>query len=1484
MRKLQLSWLLFLGLCFSSGILSAQLSEDFEGSVPPAGWAIFDNGIGTAQSWVADTDANGGSQAAKVRYENVTGGNAVDWMVTPAVAITAGNSDLTFYQKQGFSGSFGTVYTVRVSTSSQTDTSTFTIVDTQGEADFTTTYSVKTVDLSAYVGQSIYVAFVMEQDDGDNWLIDDVSIGAPPCLDPTALMVSNVTANSAEVAWTTGGAAQAEVAVVAAGNMPMSGTVTAMNPYTATGLMPATAYEVYVRDYCGAGTGTSTNMAIAGVMDGPLTGGTPKFVEVVVINDVADLSIYGLSSANNGSGTTAGAEVNFPSGPAVAGTRIYVASDSAGFRDYMGFDADIIDGTVNVNGDDAIELYENTTVIDVFGDVNTDGTGQAWEYLDGWAYRMGSANPSATFNVADWTLSGPNANDGCSSNGSCASVYPAGSYSPTGSGANTSNWVGPVAFTTNCTAVPAGDSFNLAISIDSTPYSMMGNTGICYTNTIGNSAADVWFSYVIPACTDSLYIGLDSSDFDTYLRVYAADGTTQLDADDDGGAGATSRLELAITGNANYNEGDTIYILVEGFSSNTGNFVLDVQATSGNPAGNMMSSALTVGSLPYNNAGSTVCYTDEIGNPSNDVWFMYIIESCTDSLIVSLDSSNYDTYLRILDAAGNQLDFDDDGGVGATSREVISVFNDTDYNEGDTIFIVVEGFSGNNGDYVLDISRTTGTPPNDMASGAMMVATAPASLSGNTSCFSNTIGNTAADAWFMYVIEPCTDSLYVDLSNSMFDTYLRIYAADTVTLLDDDDDGGFSNRSLLELDVTNDPDYNIGDTIFIVVEGFGSNAGMFQLDVMRTRNYTPGDVAADAINIASLPFVDSANTASGCYSNSIGNNSNDVWYQHIIGNCTNDLTISLDSSDFDTYLRVYAADAMTQIAFNDDGGVGTTSRLDINVPTNTAFNDGDTIYILVEGFSANNGNYVLEVSSTTGNLAGDSISTALPITAMDTLTGNTGCYTNTAGQNSNDVWFWYVVENCRDSIAISLDGSDFDTYLSVFAADGTTLLASDDNSAANSNAYVMIDVPNTATVNDGDTLYFLVEGAGAATGNYQISLETTQNTGTGDMANDAMIISSLPYNNSGSTDGCYNNSIGNNANDVWFQYVIDTCTNSIMIGLDSSDFDTYLRVYAADAMTQLAFNDDGGAGTTSQLTLDVANDTTFNEGDTIYILVEGFSSNNGNYVLDVSRMSCNGTVDAAAAITGLMPTYCAGEDVTGQLVIHNLGTDTLAAANYSITAAGIPVATGTENNIPAGDSAIVTVGPLPVPAGSATLVATVTAAGDVDATNDVDSFSITVFPAPSVSTTDNGDGTATADVTGGTMPYSYSWTNGSISDTVVATGLQTVTVTDANGCQDTASVTIVVAVTNVAGLEQIQLFPNPADQQVTLSFELAESRNLELQVVALNGQVVYSQTLTQVGQQSYTIPTAELAPAMYMVRIIDTQARTQATQPLVIKR
>lgn len=171
-------------------------------------------------------------------------------------------------------------------------------------------------------------------------------------------------------------------------------------------------------------------MVITGAFDGTLSGGTPKLVEVYVINDIPDLSLYGFGSANNGGGTD-GEELTF-AGSATAGDYIYIASEGSNpgaLNTYFGITADYLDSSANVNGDDALELFFNGSVIDTFGDINTDGTGENWEYLDGWAYRVDGTGPDgASFTFANWTFSGPNAIDNCSDNASCSSVFPIGTY------------------------------------------------------------------------------------------------------------------------------------------------------------------------------------------------------------------------------------------------------------------------------------------------------------------------------------------------------------------------------------------------------------------------------------------------------------------------------------------------------------------------------------------------------------------------------------------------------------------------------------------------------------------------------------------------------------------------------------------------------------------------------------------------------------------------------------------------------------------------------------------------------------------------------------------------------------------------------------------------------------------------------------------------------------------------------------------------
>ncbi|MBR9919478.1 MAG: T9SS type A sorting domain-containing protein [Bacteroidetes bacterium] len=175
----------------------------------------------------------------------------------------------------------------------------------------------------------------------------------------------------------------------------------------------------------------TNDMILTAVYDGPLTGGLPKGVEVYVVNDIPDLSTFGLGSANNGQGSD-GQEFTFPAVAASAGDHLYVTTDEAGFTSYFGFAPDFIDddGATNINGDDAVELFENGVVIDVFGEIDMDGSGTAWEHTDGWAYRLDGTGPDGTtFQIGNWIFSGVDALDGTNTNAEAPNPVPLGTYS-----------------------------------------------------------------------------------------------------------------------------------------------------------------------------------------------------------------------------------------------------------------------------------------------------------------------------------------------------------------------------------------------------------------------------------------------------------------------------------------------------------------------------------------------------------------------------------------------------------------------------------------------------------------------------------------------------------------------------------------------------------------------------------------------------------------------------------------------------------------------------------------------------------------------------------------------------------------------------------------------------------------------------------------------------------------------------------------------
>ena len=240
----------------SAGWLNAQFPEHFEGpDFPPQAWVRFTNGIGQNFNWQQTDDAFMGETAAFVRWENVEEGYAEDWLVTPRFTPTARAHTLSFYQKDSYANNYFSEYTVRVSLAGQNDPEDFQIVDQQYETDLRLYYTHHEVDLSDYIGKAIYVAFVMTNDDGDNWVIDELAL--PACDRPKGLFAANFTSNGADLGWTDDGAGAWNVEIVEKGQRP-SGvpTITGITavPYSWTGGQPYTQYEFFVWADCGDGS------------------------------------------------------------------------------------------------------------------------------------------------------------------------------------------------------------------------------------------------------------------------------------------------------------------------------------------------------------------------------------------------------------------------------------------------------------------------------------------------------------------------------------------------------------------------------------------------------------------------------------------------------------------------------------------------------------------------------------------------------------------------------------------------------------------------------------------------------------------------------------------------------------------------------------------------------------------------------------------------------------------------------------------------------------------------------------------------------------------------------------------------------------------------------------------------------------------------------------------------------------------------------
>ena len=152
------------------------LNEGFEDpTFPPAGWHAKNILGGVA--WMRANGGHSGTGSAIIGWET-TGGE--DWLVTPQLNILTGDS-LKFWARKFWNTTYAPDSLQIVVSTTDTSVASFTTVIAAYDVNafpygWTTQYAV---DLSAFAGMSVYIAFRHFDTDGNGLYIDDVQVGEP---------------------------------------------------------------------------------------------------------------------------------------------------------------------------------------------------------------------------------------------------------------------------------------------------------------------------------------------------------------------------------------------------------------------------------------------------------------------------------------------------------------------------------------------------------------------------------------------------------------------------------------------------------------------------------------------------------------------------------------------------------------------------------------------------------------------------------------------------------------------------------------------------------------------------------------------------------------------------------------------------------------------------------------------------------------------------------------------------------------------------------------------------------------------------------------------------------------------------------------------------------------------------------------------------------------------------------------------------------
>jgi hypothetical protein len=142
---------------------------------------------------------------------------------------------------------------------------------------------------------------------------------------------------------------------------------------------------------------------------------TGRFIEIYNAGpETVDFNMVTLYLSRQSNGSTGWGDVQL-TGTVAAGVTFVIGGSS--FETIYGFSPDQVSGIITGNGNDAYFLFmdgDHTagTIHDIYGAIDTDGTGELWEYVDSRAVRVeGITAPRTLWNAVEWEISPANVLD-----------------------------------------------------------------------------------------------------------------------------------------------------------------------------------------------------------------------------------------------------------------------------------------------------------------------------------------------------------------------------------------------------------------------------------------------------------------------------------------------------------------------------------------------------------------------------------------------------------------------------------------------------------------------------------------------------------------------------------------------------------------------------------------------------------------------------------------------------------------------------------------------------------------------------------------------------------------------------------------------------------------------------------------------------------------------------------------------------------------